>query len=71
MTHVCVFVEKPLGNFDRDRFCFGFKAQLSGAKFYDMNAHRAPSNWKERARGQERRCEDVKMRGCEDVKMRG
>ena len=25
MTRVCVFVEKPLGNFDRDRFCFGFQ----------------------------------------------
>ena len=25
LTHVCVFVEKPLGSFDRDRFCFGFQ----------------------------------------------
>ena len=25
LTHVCVVVEKPLGNFDRDRFCFGFQ----------------------------------------------
>ena len=25
LTHVCLFVEKPLGNFDRDRFCFGFQ----------------------------------------------
>ena len=25
LTHVCVFVEKLLGNFDRDRFCFGFQ----------------------------------------------
>ena len=25
MTHVCVFVEKPLCNFDRDRLCFGFQ----------------------------------------------
>ena len=38
MTHVCLFVEKPLGNFDRDRFCFVFKAQLSGAKFYAMRS---------------------------------
>ena len=34
LTHVCLFMEKPLGNFDRDRFCFGFKAQLSGAKLW-------------------------------------
>jgi hypothetical protein len=25
LTHVCVFVEKPLGNFDCDRVCFGFQ----------------------------------------------
>ena len=43
MTHVCLFVEKPLGNFDRDRFCLVFKAQLSGAKFYVVAELRAPT----------------------------
>ena len=49
MTYVCLFVEKPLGNFDRDRFCLVFKAhlavfkaQLSGAKFYVVEELRAP-----------------------------
>ena len=27
------FVEKPLGNFDRDRFCFGFEGRT---KFYAL-----------------------------------
>jgi len=30
---VCVFVEKPWGNFDRNSFGLVFKAVLSGAKF--------------------------------------
>ena len=42
LTHVCVFVEKPLGNFDRDRLCLVCKAQLSGAKFYVVAELRAP-----------------------------
>ena len=34
---------KAFGNFDRDRFCLVFKAQLSGTKFYVVAELRAPT----------------------------